>query len=149
MFFLFVNTHVMSALPRLCAHCAGCVGFAMFCAFGGLCWLCRSYRCVAAITSRRDITARSASHHLAHRRHHLAQRATSLRLSRHQLTYKLRAKATYCHKTAILAHLALGGDIQQCYELPQIVRYVTAVTAVTAVSYVSSTYMYVHAWTRL
>ena len=63
--------------------------------------------------------------------------------------YKLRAKATYCHKTAILAHLALGGDIQQCYELPQIVRYVTAVTAVTAVSYVSSTYMYVHAWTRL
>ena len=26
---------------------------------------------------------------------------------------------------------------------------VTAVTAVTAVSYVSSTYMYVHAWTRL
>ena len=63
--------------------------------------------------------------------------------------YKLRAKATYCHKTAILAHLALGGDIQQCYELPQKVRYVTAVTAVTAVSYVSSTYMYVHAWTRL
>ena len=27
--------------------------------------------------------------------------------------------------------------------------FVTAVTAVTAVSYVSSTYMYVHAWTRL